>query len=270
MRAGGRLYVLRRFGAWLGAEDGPAWELEVVERLAAVGLPVPAPVTPPRMVDGAMHVLMPWLPGRALGVTGGTEAVYRDLGRRLADYHAVVATLPTPPQRPGWTSQVDSALPLEGGRARRAELLWHLTQADPDLGARFTAAAEALEARDLPTVFASSRRLLVHGDFSPWNLRVRGGKLTALLDFEMAHVDVRAADLAYARRGYHDAVVTGYLERADLPAVELAALDGLWIAGILRGLWRVLENRIEERSELAYGLGWDVEQLGKTRGYVGG
>jgi Ser/Thr protein kinase RdoA (MazF antagonist) len=269
VQAGARRYVLRRFGTWRGAEDDPTWEIAWVRRLAAAGLPVPAPVGEPQIVDGALNVLMPFLPGRIMADGHATEAGYRALGSHLADFHAAIADLPLPAQRPRWSETVSGAVPIEGGRARRVELLAALTAVDPDLGRRFCAAADALDARDLPGVFAGAPRIVVHGDFSPWNVRLSTGRLVGLIDFELAHVDVRAADLAYARRGYHDAVVHGYLERASLPDAQLAALDGLWLGGILAGVWRVLEGRLAERSDLTYGMAWDLQQLGKTRPYRG-
>jgi len=269
VRAGERRYVLRRFGTWKGAEDDPAWEVAWVRRLAEAGFPAPAPVAEPRMVDGAMHMLMPRLPGRPLGAAHVDDARYRQLGRHLADVHAAIEGLPLPVQRPRWSQAVDGALPIDGGRARRAELLAALTAVDPALGEQLTVATAALDARDLPGVFAGAPRIVAHCDFSPWNVRLSGGRLVGLIDFELAHVDVRAADLAAARRGYHDAVVDGYLERASLPDAHVAALDGLWLGGILAGLWRVLESRLAEGSDLAYGMGWDVEQLAKTRPYRG-
>jgi Ser/Thr protein kinase RdoA (MazF antagonist) len=88
-----------------------------------------------------------------------------------------------------------------------------------------------------------------------------------LLDFEIAHVDIRAADIAQTRRGWHDPVVAGYLSHTPLSDAELQALDGLWLGGILNGVWRVLENRLAEGSELTYGFNGHVEQLDKTRPY---
>ncbi|MFI4974556.1 MAG: phosphotransferase enzyme family protein [Caulobacterales bacterium] len=267
VRAGERRYVLRRFGTWLEPAAGPAWELDLVARLAALGLPVAAPVAPPRNVDGAVHILMPLLPGRALGAGRVDDARYQALGRHLADYHAAAERLPLPPQRPGWTSNVDGALPPAGGAARRAELLWALAKVDAQMARRFDEAARALEARDLPGVFADARRMVVHSDFAPWNLRLRHGRMTALLDFELAHVDVRAADVAFARRGYHDAVVDGYLERASLSAAELAALDALWLGGVLSTVWRVLEDRLAAGDVTNHGLDWNFEQIAKTTPY---
>jgi Ser/Thr protein kinase RdoA (MazF antagonist) len=238
-----------------------------VRRLADAGLPVPAPIGAPRMADGALHILMPFLGGRPLGAGLVSDARYRQLGRELARFHAAIADLPPPAQRPGYCETVDGALPLAGGRARRAELLAALARADAALAGRFARAAEALDARDLPAVFAGAPRLGVHADFSPWNVRFTGGRLTGILDFELAHRDVRAADVAASRRGWHDAVVDGYREVTPLTDAELAALDALWLGGVLAGVWRVLEDRLVEGSELTYGLDWHAAQLDKTRPY---
>jgi Ser/Thr protein kinase RdoA (MazF antagonist) len=135
------------------------------------------------------------------------------------------------------------------------------------MAARFGEAAAALEARDLPGVFAGHPRRIVHGDFSPWNIRVRGGRLAGVIDFDLAHLDVRAADVAWARRGYHDGVVHGYLKRAPLIDAELANLDALWTGGSLGSVWRVLVSRLAEGRLTTHGFDWNLEQLGKTRPY---
>jgi len=275
VRAGDRRYVLRRFGGWRGEAES-LWEVELVTHLAALGLPVPAPIGPPRRVDGGLYILMPFLAGRALGAGWVDEGRYRELGRRLAEFHAWMAAAAVPAQRPGWTETTLGAWPTSGGPglggpARGAELTAALARADADMACRVGEAAEALHARNLPGIFAAAPRMVVQCDFAPWNIRLHRRRLVGVLDFAGAHIDVRAADLAFARRGYHDAVVEGYLERASLPDAEIAALDGLWLGGVLGGLWRVLEGRIAEGpgSDLTYGLDWHLEQLAKTRPYRG-
>ena len=78
--------------------------------------------------------------------------------------------------------------------------------------------------RPLPTVaihIGSWRRaVVIHGDFTPWNIRYARGTLSAVLDFEMAHLDLRVADFALSWRGHHDDVVRGYEEVSRLEPVE--------------------------------------------------
>lgn len=269
IRAGAERYVLRRFGVWAQTEGDAAWEVEAVASLAAAGAPVPPAIGGVRVIAEARYILMPWIGGRRLADPPVSDADYERLGEFLAGFHAGAETAPAPPQRPGWTSCVDGAFPAEGGAARRAELLAELAKVDAGMAARFGEAAAALQARDLPAIFAGCRRRIVHGDFSPWNIRVRAGQLVGVLDFDLAHLDVRAAGVAWARRGYHDGVVRGYQRRIALTRAELANLDALWTGGSLRGVWRVLESRLAEGRLTTEGFDWNLDQLGKTRPYLG-
>jgi Ser/Thr protein kinase RdoA (MazF antagonist) len=267
--AGARVYALRRFGVWGRTTPGDVdWEVAAVEAYAAAGAPVPRPIAPPRTVDGEIYLLMPWLAGRVLRHPPVSDDEFRRLGALLAEHHLATAAKPTPAQRPGMDESAKGAAPRIGGALRRTELLDALARADPDAARRFRVAAEALEARDLPARLAACPLRIVHGDFSSWNIKVAGGRLTGLFDFDCAHVDVRAYDVAAARRGYHDAAVEGYLSVTPLSDAELDALDGLWLGGILNGLWRVLEDRLSAgEADLMYGMGWHLEQLDKTRRY---
>ena len=209
VRSDDRRYALRRAGAWLDVEGDLDWELAVVEQWAGAGLPVARPLGPPREIEGVKWFLMPWLAGRALGREPWIDSDYERLGELLTDVHAATASVPALPQRPGWRSCVDPALPVSEGAARRDELLAALAKTDACVATRFSRAAEALEARDLPRVFAVHPRRTIHADFSPWNVRLRRGELSGLLDFELTHVAVLAGDVAQSRRGYHDGVVRG-------------------------------------------------------------
>jgi Ser/Thr protein kinase RdoA (MazF antagonist) len=268
VRSGDKFYALRRFGVWGRTTPGDVdWEVAAVETYAAAGAPVPRPIAPPQWLDGEVWLMMPWLAGRALRHPPVSEAEYRRLGVLLAEHHIATADMPVPPQRPNFGEYAKGAAPKIGGSARRDHLLDALSEVDASAAGRFRAAAEALEARDLPGRLAGLPLRLVHGDFSTWNVKMAGGRLIGLFDFDGAHVDIRAVDVAFARRGYHDAVVEGYRSVTPLSDDELDALDGLWLGGALNGLWRVLENRLGEGSDLAYGLGWHLEQLDKTRRY---
>ena len=268
---GGEVYALRRFGVWAETPGDVEWEIGCVNALADAGLPVPRPIGGARRIGGATWLMAPWLRGRPLWRPSrdppATDADYESLGERLAEFHAVAAALPGPPQRPAWSDCVSGAFPLSGGAERRALLLGELAKVAPDLAARLGQAAADLAARNLPRIFAGYRRQFVHGDFSPWNVRVRQGRLVGLLDFDLAHLDFRASDVAAARRGYHDGVVRGYLRVARLDAEELSSLEALWLGGSLRGVWWVLESRLAEGRMSAHGLQWNIEQLEKTRPY---
>jgi Ser/Thr protein kinase RdoA (MazF antagonist) len=268
VRAGDHRYALRRCGAWLDVEGDLDWELAVVEQWANAGLPIARPVGPSRAFNGARWILMPWLGGRKLGREPWTDDDYEQLGEYLADLHTATAGLSPPPnQRPGWTSYMDAAFPLTGGAARRAQLLAALAKVDAGVAAQFQAAAEALEARELPKLFANQPRRTIHADFSPWNIRLRGGRMIGFFDFELAHVDVLIGDIAQSRRGFHDGVVRGYLRHASLSNLELANLDAFWLAAVMMGVWRELEMRLAKGAIAEVGFEWTLAQLGKIRPY---
>jgi Ser/Thr protein kinase RdoA (MazF antagonist) len=239
-----------------------------VEDLADLGAPVPRAVAAPRAFGGALWLLMQALPGWSHGYRPSSDSGYRRMGRDLARLHDRIERLAPRAQRPGWGSFVDAAWPLSGGREHRDGLLADLRAVDAEAAGAYARALEAFEARDLPGVFADAPRHAIHGDVSPWNLRYRKGEVSAVLDFELAHVDVLAVDLACARRGYHDAVVEGYLQHRALPEPQIAALDALWLGGIFHGLWRELEawrRTGEPRPERL--TGWSLQQLAKIRPY---
>jgi Ser/Thr protein kinase RdoA (MazF antagonist) len=239
----------------------------VVNQWADEGLPVARPLAPPRVIDGATWFIMPWMDGRQLHDRPRREADDERLGELLAELHAATAGLPAPAQRPGWGDYCDGAYPLAGGAARRTELLAAAARLDRVVADKFARAADALEARELPRVFASYPRHTIHADFAPWNVRLRQGKLTGLLDFELAHIGLRAADIAQSRRGAQDGVVRGYLRRASLTEAELANLDAFWLASLMVGVWRGLEQQLAKGPLTDVSFPWTLSHLDIIRPY---
>ncbi|MGA0599416.1 phosphotransferase enzyme family protein [Caulobacter sp. KR2-114] len=269
VRAGGAVFVLRRFADGPQADASAAWEQELVSDLRGAGCPAPEALEPPRRIGDGLWLLMRHIEGRRGPQSGVSTDDYRALGGQLADLHALSERLPPRAQRPGWSDFTDAGQPVAGGDVDREGLLKDLRHAAPQAAGPIEAALAAYAARDLPSRFAGAPQIAVHGDFAPWNIIRRGGSLAGLIDFEMAHLDVAAADLAMSRRGYHDAVVEGYCARRPLPAAQLAALDALWTGSLLFGLWRMLQAwRRDDRARPA-DLAWHLEQLRKTRPYQG-
>lgn len=268
VRAGRDVYVLRRYVDTPGIAASAAWEQALIDDLAQLGWPVARSVAPPREIAARHWLLMAHVGGRKIALGGKVDrATYRRVGGLLARLHLDIERLAPRPQRPGWGAFIDAHLPVSGGPARRDALLARLERARPDMAERFRSALETLEARRLPQIFTGEPHHPVHGDFAPWNLLERGGALSGLLDFEIGHVDVLVADIALARRGYHDAVVEGYLEVRPLPDEQLAALDGLWLACLFYGLWSAIEGWERDGVDRPEQLDWNLEQLGKTRPY---
>jgi len=252
VEAHGDRLVLRR---WAAPDDDKAemvgtidYELHLLTRLAALGWPVACAVAGPIEVGGRVWCLFPFLPGDPPSITDPLVE-QRARGRLLAAFHADLARIDGLGQRGDWRRceeilsdpTLDRVL-AENERERAEEvrmLRWHL-----DRARRRTA---DLHLHDRPGT-------VIHGDFTPWNLRFRNGQLSGVLDFELAHWDHRIADFALSWRGRHDAVIQGYEEVSPLEPEERELLTPMW--------WALLINLAGRH--LAAGTrddGWIAKQL---------
>lgn len=219
-------WVLRR---WQASRDDIAYELDVVAAVADLGWPAPRPAAEPVEYDGFTWCLFAFCEGDVASVDD-PAAEQRTRGRLLAEFHQAVATISGFGQREGWRRceqvlsdpRVDRWL-RTAERVRPGDsrvLRWHLERARERIS--------AIDAASMPT-------LVIHGDFAPWNLRFRDGKLSGLLDFELAHLDHRVADFALSWRGKHDDVIYGYDEVSPLTEQEWELLTPMWWAWLIEG-----------------------------------
>lgn len=217
---GAEQLVLRR---WAQPADSIAYELHLLERLAALGWPVAPAVAGPVELADFTWSLAPLLPGEPPVTRDRAEQ--RARGRLLAHLHADLAGLTTIGQRRPWRRceeiLSDQALDevLRAADQERPDevrvVRWHLERARERV-------------RGLPLYLRPG--MVVHGDFTPWNLRFCDGQLSGILDFELAHWDHRVADFALAWRGAYDDVVLGYDEASPLEPEEWALLTPMWWA----------------------------------------
>ena len=188
------------------------YELEVMRRVRDLGWPVPQIVAGPEDFDGRTCCLLGWLPGEPRA-EGPEEQ--RARGRLLAQFHEATAGLLSLGQRTGFRL-ADEVLEdprlapriCEYERLRPVEghiLRWHLEEAKERFASLDLGAAE---------------RVVLHGDFAPWNLLFENGELSGLLDFEATHLNYRVAEFALAWRGAHDDVIAGYREVRELPELD--------------------------------------------------
>lgn len=151
-----------------------AWETELLLHLDRAGLAVPVPIP---TVDGRRHVdglvVMTWVEGEP----PETESDWRGVADALRQLHRLTERWP---QRPGWRSSHDL---LHVDTGTKVDL-----RAMPAEGvARCRAAWARLAGR--PTC-------VVHGDpNNVGNVRITADRV-ALIDWDEAHVDVPALDLA--------------------------------------------------------------------------
>jgi Ser/Thr protein kinase RdoA (MazF antagonist) len=65
-------------------------------------------------------------------------------------------------------------------------------------------------------------RQIIHRDFHPWNIKLSGGKVSGILDFEMAVYDIRMFDLCYLA----GSILTDDFKRAKLIAERFRTIRG--------------------------------------------
>ena len=102
------------------------------------------------------------------------------------------------------------------------------------------------------------RPVLVHGDVGFHNILVQGDGVTALLDWERAHVGDPAEDLAYVRPGLSDVIawedfMQDYVEAGgSAPSPEslhfYSVWQDVWRASVCHDFRRRLESEAEPRS----------------------
>jgi Ser/Thr protein kinase RdoA (MazF antagonist) len=206
----GTVLVIRRY-ARLATAAEITWEHDVLRHLAGAGWTVPVPVGDLVSEGGRFYCLNQFVPG--CGTRQETTAQQQRRGQDLARLHLALRGLDIRlGQRPGWRA-------LHEGATMHTSLdlaasLDALTGASPRHGAWLAAAVDQTRA-GLAAAGASELPLLVvHGDFTEWNVHYVGERLAGVLDFGLAHVDSRPFELAIARTYRAPAMVATY--RAEL------------------------------------------------------
>lgn len=226
--------VLRRFAAERSRES-VIYELRIIEHLAQRGWPVAEPVAPMFELDGALWSASRYLPGRTSKPRSwaGKLAEQRRRGRLLARLHADLAELAVIGQRDGWL-RADEGLLARPGQSPVGETLRRFERICPEQAQVLLSYAERAHERLRELLPHAPAPIVIHGDFTPWNLKYQHGALTGILDFEMAHLDLRVADFALSWRGQYKEILRGYDEVAPLEPVERALIlpiYWIWLIG---------------------------------------
>ena len=180
-------YALKYEGTKVGDEFTP------LARLAARGLPVPRPwhleraeseVGPPFMI---VDRLKGSAPGTYFGLQKPCPGAFRDMARVLAVLHRMA------PAELGFPANTDWGNALEA-LVDRYERKWrdNATRASPLIDYAYAWARR--EARREP-----GATVVVHGDAGPYNFLIDEDRLTAVLDWEFAHLGDPAEDLGIVR-----------------------------------------------------------------------
>lgn len=247
--AAGGGYVLRVYGNHADAER-LRFEHSVLAGLDAVGLPfaVPAPVRT-RTGETFAHVM----------TEDGNEAL-ATLTRLIPGAAPESANLEQAVAAGEALGLLDEALPQIGTVDGEQGVSWrsygdlehcHPLVPDPRGAIGELPVAEETRTRlaarydwlmeQIPDIYATLPRQLVHEDYAPDNMLMDGARVTGVLDFEFCTRDVRVMDLTVALSWWPvrqlgtgdewpiiEAVSRGYGRRVVLAAEEIGALPALY------------------------------------------
>ncbi|WP_165952633.1 phosphotransferase enzyme family protein [Kribbella albertanoniae] len=233
--------------------------LELARRGLSFEVPAPIPAT-----DGRTAVATPLglvtLCRQLPGVHPARSEREMELaGRAAGELCAALADLPLELAPTDWRR------PLETVRPEVTDLFGLLRRELPGAATEWL----ATRAPEIDLTMQELRQRLpvqiVHGDFGLSNLLVDEGRVSAVLDFEVAGIDLRFADLVTALRqptpGQVTAFRRGYAAFTDLSADEEAALptmfrhraigSAIWRVGVWQAGHATLED-VRVRLEAAY------------------
>ncbi|WP_274364119.1 phosphotransferase enzyme family protein [Paenibacillus thermotolerans] len=228
--------------------DDIEYEANLLKSIAELGWPVASVIEGPIESGEQFWGLFPYLQGEPPSVEN-PAAEQRARGRLIAQFHNDLKRLSGIGQRKDWRrceeilfdDELDILL-SENEKNRPEEiriLRWHLERARKRV--------EGLQLHSRPGI-------VIHGDFTPWNLRFQDGKLSGILDFELAHWDHRVGEFALSWRGKYDEVIYGYDEVSPLEPVEWELLAPMWWAGLIEGACRHLKKGTRDD-------GWIIKKL---------
>lgn len=268
LRLGQGRYFLRIY-----EEQGHAGadaEAALLLHLAQAGVPTPAPV---RARDGAMvrtlegkpAVLFPWVDGDMLCLPAVTPASGRFVGAALARMHLAGAPAGSP-LGAGRFGATDLAARCVRVATSKDEVASAMAE---ELRTAITAAGKA-RAPGLPSG-------LVHGDLFRDNVLWHEGRITALLDFESAHLgpfayDIAVTILSWSFRDSLDlsvarSIADGYVTVRELEPREREAIYDEAIFATLRfTITRITDDaiRVGKKWQRFVERRQAVERLGRT------
>jgi Ser/Thr protein kinase RdoA (MazF antagonist) len=249
---GGDRVVLRRYYLRATAAD-LAYEHAVLRHLAAAGWVVPEPAGDPLRHDGRWYCLTRYVPGAA--VTAESPAQRRRRGGDLARLHLTLRGLgELIGQRPGWR-------PQHAGTTTVLDTRWETGLRELDrlsprtadwvraAAARTRAGLDAIGAAGLPV-------MVIHGDFTEWNVHYRRGRLAGVIDLGLAHQDSRPYELAIARTYRAPETAAAYragVAAAGWPLTELeeAAVGPVYQAfRVAAATWHLDHGAVDGRFDM--------------------
>jgi Ser/Thr protein kinase RdoA (MazF antagonist) len=250
---GGTRFVLRAYSREQTRAGSMGFELEILRRVKDTGWPVPEPVREPLLADERLWCLFTLLPGQPRSQQEPEEQ--RQRGRLLAELHESTASMTGLGQRQGWHLSDETILNPELTHLvddcaefypREHHILrWHIERV-----------REGLADLDLDGVEV----VVLHGDFTCWNLLFEANALSGVLDFEAAHVNYRVADFALAWRGQQADVIRGYEEVHPLSDLDWQLLIPAYWAWLFIGVKEWIRTALYERRP-TLDLDWQIKHM---------
>ena len=186
-------FVLRQIPAGLSTRTLVP-EYTLLERLARTDIPAPRPlwIDPTDNALGGPFFVTRRAPGSTIGDVWGSSSATPQTCRDVAEHYSHLHQLPTA----GLVTPVSPRATAEQLAATIAKQEVVLHQRGIPVQSLLAALLEWLR-RNLPA--ASPRPSLLHGDAAFSNLLVTDGRVTAIVDWEAAHIGNPAEELAYLR-----------------------------------------------------------------------
>jgi Ser/Thr protein kinase RdoA (MazF antagonist) len=197
------------------SEDAVAYERQVLDHLQQRGFPAPRMLINQAgrawcALDGALYSMYEFMKGYCPANFLWWPAAQRDIiaecGRTLGKYHQAVADLA--PSTYKWNGY----RPAEHKRWREGEwfrqaladirpLLRKPTATNPIddwTRSRIDAIDRMLKLEPVAEGRSDLSKLVIHGDYSPWNVLFRPGQSPAVLDFNESRLDLKIYDVTFA------------------------------------------------------------------------
>jgi Ser/Thr protein kinase RdoA (MazF antagonist) len=198
-------FVLRRHHL---SEAAVAYEHQVLDHLQQRGFPAPRMLTDPAgrawcTIDGSLYSVYEfaegYCPAHFLWPPTVWRVIITQYGRTLGRYHRAIAGLV--PSAHKWNGY----RPAEHRRWREGEwfrqaladirpLLQKPTAISPiddSVRSRVDAIEEMLRLESVVEEHSDLSKLVIHGDYSPWNVLFRPGQPPVVLDFNESRLDLK-------------------------------------------------------------------------------
>lgn len=246
-------FVLRRYAAKPFGDIN--YEIKVMQMVHDLGWPVPVAVDVPVQFGGRDWCLLTWCCGNCGKNDSSDQVECRKRGQLLANLHDSLTNLAIIGQREGCCRsdiliRDAELIPLINAYTGMCPSEGHVLRWHHDI-------AEKAFSR---IAIDTAETIILHGDFTPWNLLFEHDQLTGILDFEFTHLNFRVADFANTWRGMHNAVIDGYQDVHKLDDVDMDLLVPVYWSWLFIGLKNEIRSMLSG-AQAPHGFKWRIDHL---------